>query len=396
MACRREVEAETDVVAVVERVCEPAAVYDIQVEGTECFFANSILVHNCLIIDDPIKGAEAADSPAIRSQVWEAIEFDAMTRLKPKASIFLVQTRWHPLDPAGVLLGEKYDGRSGPWECTDGMVWNVLNIPAECERDDDPLGREPGEMIWPEWFDETHWKQYRGKKRVWAALYQQRPTLGEGGAFKREWVKWYEPGEEPEALNRYGASDYGAPSETSEDPDFTEHGVAGLDRDGDVWLLDWWYGQGATTNVGVEAFMYLLGRWRPRQWGQEKGPIWNAIKPFATRLMRERRQRCRFMELPSSASKVTRAETFFAMCEAGKVHFPNVPWAHRLVDMLCAFPVVSHDDGVDVLSIFGRMLDGMAWAYVPEIPVEHDLKPFSREWLEWRDKTAESTPDRCF
>ena len=33
----------------------PYSVYDIQVERDCNFFANDILVHNCLIIDDPIK-----------------------------------------------------------------------------------------------------------------------------------------------------------------------------------------------------------------------------------------------------------------------------------------------------------------------------------------------------
>lgn len=348
-----------------------------------------------LIIDDPVKGAEAADSPAIRSQVWEAIELDAMTRLKPKASIFLVQTRWHPLDPAGVLLGEHYDGRSGPWECTDGMVWNIINIPAECERDDDPLGRAPGEMLWPEWFDENHWKQYRSKPRLWSALYQQRPTLGEGTAFKREWVQWYEPEELPSALNVYGASDYGAPSEMSTDPDFTEHGVAGMDKDGELWLLDWWYEQGATTDRGVKAFLALARKWkRYRRWVNEKGVIYNSVKPWMEAEAKRQGIRLRLEALPSTASKISRAESFFAMCESGRVHFPNLPWAHRLVDQLCAFPVVAHDDGVDVCSLLGRLLADMAWAYEPEAPKDMSLRPFSVEWLEYRDKTDQPKPGR--
>lgn len=348
-----------------------------------------------LLIDDPVKGAEAADSPAIRAQVWEAIELDAMTRLKPRGSVFLIQTRWHPLDPAGTLLGEHYDGRSGPWECTDGMVWNIINIPAECERDDDPLGRKPGEMLWPEWFDEHHWTQYRSKPRLWAALYQQRPTLGEGTAFKREWVRWYEPGEQPDALNVYGASDYGAPSEQSTDPDFTEHGVAGLDKQGDMWMLDWWYEQGATTDKGVRAFLDLCRKWkRYRRWVNEKGVIYNSVKPWMEQSAKRLGVRLRLEALPSSNSKISRAESFFAMCEAGRVHFPNVPWAHRLVEQLSAFPVVAHDDGVDVCSLLGRLLGDMAWAYEAPPEPDSDIKPFSVAWLEYRDKTDQPTTGR--
>jgi predicted phage terminase large subunit-like protein len=347
-----------------------------------------------LIIDDPIRGRQDADSPAVRAAVWAAIEEDAMTRLKPRGSIILIQTRWHPLDPAGMLLGEKYDGRSGPWVATDGMTWEVLNIPAECEHEDDPLGRQVGEMLWPEWFDATHWKPHRAKPRSWASLFQQRPTLGEGGAFKREWVRWYEPGTEPKALNIYGASDWGSPSESSDDPDFTEHGVAGLDEEGDVWLLDWWYEQGATTDKGARAWLNMVKKWKPRglrKWWNEKGVIYNAVVPWVKGLMKRARIRLTLDALPSTANKVSRAETFFAMCESDQVHFPDVPWAHRLVDQLCAFPVVAHDDGVDVCSLFGRALDGLAWAYVAPEEKEEEITPFSVKWLEWSEIVTDNT-----
>jgi len=343
---------------------------------------------DCLIIDDPIKGAEAADSPAIRQQVMGAIELDAMSRLKPRASVILVQTRWHPLDPAGQLLPEGYDGESGPIVCNDGMTWNVLNVPAEAERHDDPLGRSPGEMLWPEWFDEQHWSQYRAKPRMWSALYQQRPVIEGAGRFKREWVEWYEVGEQPEALNYYGADDY-AVTELGEnnDPDFTEMGIAGLDEKGDIWLMDWFYGQ-VSTDKGINAFCNLALKWKPRRWFGEKGVIHNALAPAINRAKRERKVRTQIELLASMGSKMARAEGFFAMAEQGKVHFPNLPWAHRLVEQLCAFPVVAHDDGVDVCAVFGRALDEMPWAYIPPVEVHRDMKPFSVEWLEYNAPKA--------
>lgn len=52
-----------DTLAVVAYVCSGGVeVYDIQVEEAGCFFADSVLVGNCLIIDDPIKDQEEADS----------------------------------------------------------------------------------------------------------------------------------------------------------------------------------------------------------------------------------------------------------------------------------------------------------------------------------------------
>jgi predicted phage terminase large subunit-like protein len=346
-----------------------------------------------LIIDDPIKGAEAADSQTIRAAIMEAIELDAMTRLKPKASVFLIQTRWHPLDPAGQLLPDDYDGRCGPVVCSDGMTWNVINIPAECEREDDPLGRAIGEMLWPEYLDpERHWRQFRGNARLWAALCQQRPTVAGGGRFKEEWVQWYDEGEAPDALNYYGADDYGAPPELGSaeaDLDFTEMGVAGLDEKGDIWLMDWFYQQAASTDTGIKNFIRLAKKWRIRRWFGEKGVIHNSISGTLNRAKRESQMRCQIELLSSFGSKVAKAEAFFALCEQGKVHFPRTEWARRLVAQLVAFPVVAHDDGVDVCALFGRALDGMAWAYVPPVEEHRDLKPFSQEWLFYNEKPAQ-------
>lgn len=66
-------------------------VYDFQVEGTRNFFADGLLVHNCLIIDDPLKGMEAADSETERRKVIEGFQGDLTTRLAPGAPVILIQ-----------------------------------------------------------------------------------------------------------------------------------------------------------------------------------------------------------------------------------------------------------------------------------------------------------------
>ncbi|MCF1545343.1 hypothetical protein, partial [Escherichia coli] len=61
-----------DTLSMVERDGEVADfVYDLQVEEAGCFFADEILVGNCLVIDDPIKNAEEADSADTREKIWE-------------------------------------------------------------------------------------------------------------------------------------------------------------------------------------------------------------------------------------------------------------------------------------------------------------------------------------
>lgn len=77
----------------------------------------------------------------------EAYKSDLRTRLKPGGSVVLIMTRWHEDDLAGRILPENYDGESGWITARDGEKWYVLSLQAECERDDDPLGREAGELL---------------------------------------------------------------------------------------------------------------------------------------------------------------------------------------------------------------------------------------------------------
>lgn len=144
---------------------------------------------HCIVIDDPVKGREQADSPTLREKTWNAYKDDVLTRLIPGGAVILVTTRWHEDDLAGRLLPKDYDGRSGTVECRDGKAWEVLCLPACCEREDDPLGRRPGEYLWPEWFDEAHWAIFRSQSRSWASLFQQRPRPDEGGVLKAEWFR---------------------------------------------------------------------------------------------------------------------------------------------------------------------------------------------------------------
>jgi len=138
------------------------------------------------IIDDPVAGRQEASSDTVRRATREAYEDDFLTRLVPGASIILIQTRWDEDDLAGSILPETWNGESGLIECRDGQTWEVLCLPAECERTDDPLGREVGEYLWPEWFDESHWAIFRKNRRTWESLYQQRPHALKGAFYSED------------------------------------------------------------------------------------------------------------------------------------------------------------------------------------------------------------------
>lgn len=148
------------------------------------------------IIDDPVANREQADSSAIREKIYGEYIDTVMTRAKPKMWCILIQTRWHEDDLAGSILPAEYAGESGTIKCRDGQTWEVLCIPAEAERKDDPLGRPVGGFLWPEWFPPAHWSTWRDNPRAartWSALFQQRPAPFTGVHFNREMFKLYDP-----------------------------------------------------------------------------------------------------------------------------------------------------------------------------------------------------------
>jgi len=334
-----------------------------------------------LIIDDPVAGREEADSETMRNKTWDAYLDDLCTRLKPGASVIIIQTRWHEDDLSGRILPADYDGRSGLVDCRDGRTWEVLNIAAKCERTDDPLGREIGEYMWPEWFTADHWRTFENNpnpqaQRTWSALFQQRPTADTGGQFERPWFDNHRYDQrqlpKPERMHIFGSSDWAVTEKTT--ADYTEHGVWGLCDDGYLWALDWDGGQ-IKTDEGVFKFCGLSDRWQPVVWAGETGKDENAVQPWRDRVVMERATRgtghvVAVELLPHIGDKVAKVASFRAMASMGRVRFPrDAVWAERVIQQLCKFPVAAHDDKVDVCGLAGRMVDKL-WKTKPQTYAE--------------------------
>jgi predicted phage terminase large subunit-like protein len=326
-----------------------------------------------IVIDDPIKGRAEADSETIRARTRAEYDDSIKTRLKPGGRIVLIQTRWHEDDLAGQLLPEDYDGQTGWVEGRDGERWYVISIPAQAERLDDPLGRRPGEYLWPEWFDEAHWRSFRANARTWSALYQQRPQPDEGTYFQRDWFKRYELDQLPKALRVYGTSDYAV---TEDGGDFTVHRRWGVDATGDIWLLPGGYRAQSTTDKWIEAVIdQMMLSPRPMAWFGEAGVIQKAVEPALLRRMKERNVPCRLEWLPSINDKPTRARGFQARAAMGTVHFPAGPEGDAILGEYLRFPAGRNDDDVDAGSMIGRALDMAHPAVVRPDPAPKDPTP---------------------
>lgn len=309
-----------------------------------------------IVWDDLIKGREQADSEVIRQKTWDAYFEDLLTRKKPTAFEVGINTRWHEDDPCGRILPAEYNGESGWIKCRDGNDWFVVCLPAECERNDDPLGRQVGDILWPQWFTKEFFAPFKRNARTWNALYQQRPAPESGDFFQADWLKPYTKMPPRDTLNIYGASDYAV---TADGGDYTVHVVVGVDSDHHIYLLDLWRAQ-AAADKWIEALCDLIERWRPLGWAEETGQIKAGIGPFLVEALRRRQLYVVRAQFPARGDKRTRAQSIRGRMAMDGLYVPtNAPWYPYFKKELMSFDAGAHDDCVDALGLIGQVLDKM-------------------------------------
>ena len=315
------------------------------------------------IIDDPVKGHEAADSPHQREMAWSWYQSDFYSRRMPRfmkvagkrsripAAIVVVQTRWHDDDLSGRLLNtERADSEN---------KWHVINYPMLVDE-----GKPTQRALWEDQFPLKEVLETKAETtpRVWRSLYQQDPTPDEGTYFMREWLQYRAPPPR-EHMNVYGASDYATKYGAG---DWTVHAICGVTPQDDIHILDLWRGQ-TETDVWIEAAIDLMVKWDPNMWAEEDGQILKSIGPFLRKRMLERKVYCRRESFPSAADKPTRARSIQGRWAMRKVYLPadRPVWLPDLETELLKFPLGAHDDIVDTLSLIGRLLATMHTGQVP-------------------------------
>jgi predicted phage terminase large subunit-like protein len=307
-----------------------------------------------LIIDDPLKDLEQAQSEAYRKRAMNFWRGVAVPRLGPGAKVVLVQTRWHESDMGGQLLTEEPDR------------WRKVSIPAIAEKPDDPLGREVGEPM----ISARGQRDWAGIRRsvgeyVWAALYQQRPAPAEGGLFKKAQIKHWTWCDSPslgrkallmngrevyvETLWKFLTVDLAISKKTS--ADYTAVGVWGITLDGDLLLLD-----GLRSRIGEDEHFPNINQLRSK-W--DAGTVFVEAAQHGTTLVYEAgRAGMPIGKLEADADKFTRALPASARANAGRLWFPSVadaPWVQDWIDEHAAFPNATHDDTVDVTAYAARV-----------------------------------------
>jgi len=340
------------------------------------------------IIDDPVKGRKEADSDTVKETAWGWFKSDFLSRLKPGAAIIVIQTRWVEDDISGHILPDGWDGESGVFEGFDGEQWEVICLQAQAEAGkNDPLGRQPGEYLWTDWFTPEYWEETKaiqtsGDMRNWSALYQQTPSPEGGSYFKRKWFQYYT--KLPDALNIYISHDDAVTDEAEgEDPDWTEIAVWGVDSMDNIYALAW-YSEQVEMVADVDdddpdagwigQLIDMIKQYAPFAVIGEAGVIRRASEPMIKKQMRKAHVYPLLQWLPHIGDKAAKSRNFQALAKLRNVYFPRTEWAEAVINQLVRFPGAAHDDKVDACGLIGRAIHQTWAAKVPkvkkEIPIE--------------------------
>ena len=323
------------------------------------FFATSILgaatghSADLLIVDDPVKDAEEANSPTIQKKVWEEWTKTFSTRLQDNSSVIVIMTRWRTDDLAGRLL----QSMSRPWE--------EIKLPAIATGlkpgETDAIGRHNGEALCPE-LHSLHDLKIQKKEmgsQGFAALYQQSPSIEDGNIFKREWVRYYVPDRAtmiklgltekdvkilPRHLQEW-CQGWDATFKSKENDDFVA-GQTWARRDADLFLMPGWCHKRLDFVQTLEAIRSMSIRYPQAKAklveDKANGPaIIDVLKHKIPGII---------AVSPGSDSKEARAASVSPVWESGNIYVPHPLWHPEIEDWIeeiVGFPNMPHDDNVD-------------------------------------------------
>jgi len=287
-----------------------------------------------LLLDDPVKNWEEANSEVYREKLWHEWQTTFRTRVHAEGWIIIVHTRWHEDDITGRILASP-----------EAKEWTVVQLPAEAE-EGDALGRAVGEPLWIEAGYDTTWIQSQKiaiGSYAWTALYQGHPTPASGEILKRGWWKYYKeaPGKFDEVVQSWDCSfkDLKTSSRVS----------------GQVWGR-----QGANCFLIAESTALMDFPTTLKEILRVTRNHPNALKKYvedkangtaAVAVLKNKVPGLILVE--PEGGKVSRAQAITGILEAGNVYLPDPrqhPWVDDFVQECASFPRGKYSDRVDAMS----------------------------------------------
>lgn len=292
---------------------------------------------NLMIIDDPVKTQEEADSNSRQNKIWNEWLSSFTSRLAPHAKVIIIMTRWSENDLVGHL------------QELDGISMKILNFPLEAEPND-ILGRPVGEALCPEIGKDNAWLKAfkkmllsREGTRTWNALYQGHPVAMEGNLIHRDWWKYYKRSELPEDIPDYVMS-VDAAFKDGDDNDFVAIQVWGK-KDADMYLID-----AVKKHLDMPSTCREIVRLRS-MYPKCKTTLIEDKANGSAIIQILRKKLGGIISIDPFGGKVSRVNAIAGAIESGNCWLPDdKPFTADFVDECSAFPNGAHDDQVDAMS----------------------------------------------
>lgn len=315
---------------------------------------------NVLLIDDYLKNAKDASSLTIREDIWDWFISTAFTRLEPGGSVIIIATRWNIDDLIGRTIART------------NQEWEHIVLPAFAFDDGRPdvLGRQPGEALWPERYDEDALSAIKNSLGTyfWQSLYQQQPIPRVAGLMQGSWLQSEDIMPHYTKLRRVRYWDFAASAEKG---DYTSGTLMAEDVSTGLYHIEnviRFQKSPAETEQKVRAIAESDGPSTTICLEQEPGSSGkqvvshysrNVLKGFVVRAHR------------GTGDKFVRAQPFFAAAEAGNVRMLKGAWNATFIEELELFPEAPNDDQVDSATGAYNFLNdkkyrGVIWGREPD------------------------------
>ena len=324
-------------------------------------------------MDDPIKSREDAESLTQRNKTWNYYTSALATRLQPsnkgdQPKQIVILTRWHPDDLAGRLMDSE-DWKEGRWKHinfpaikkVDGRKISRRMLPEDDPRYVSPdeyrslspakreVAEEKEEPLWPERFPlEDLKRRERLNPREFASLYQQQPYIQGGNLIRTDWWRSYPEDLKPESFTTLVIAADTA-FKKSESADYSVFVVAGMDKTGDIYIVDIVRGKYDFPEL-KQRMIQLNNAWR----GRGLRAIYIEDKASGQSLIQELKRESGVSVIPYKVvtDKVARVNAILPLIEGGRVFLPESSvWLDDFADECVSFPNGNHDDQVDAMTI---------------------------------------------
>ena len=336
------------------------------------------------VIDDFCGQEQEAGSKLFNDGIWVWWENDFVNRLQPISARVIIANHRNEDDLCGRLMAKE----AAKWR----IIKLRLLIETEEQAADDPLGRQVGEYLWPEYFTREQVMERMSNPRA-SGIQQQEPSPEKGEFFQAEQFQQYDVLPPKDELQFYCASDHAVSEKQT--ADLTCLLPAAFGR-GKLWILPDVAWDRMGSKRAVEEMLKIIKNRRPLYWWAERGHISKSIGPFLQDRMMDEKVFGNIVEVTPASDKVTRAQTFQGMMAMGMVMWPKAPWFQRAKREFLMFPNGKHDDFVDAASHLGagvhRMIGGSKKVVETNFQpsVGFNITPRSLREREQREKRLQS------